>query len=244
LYLQGIKINFNKTTFMKKTIIFATAIALVVGIYSCSKSTVKDCEKNNTGSITIWNDGSFVPAGTYDFYRGNVKIASLAKGQQATVDNIPVGIFSMTVKNGTDTLYVDTYQPDTITQCGTLAYHTSEHYIPVSDSRLKKNIVPISNALGNLNKLNIYSFEYQAPKGYTGFLAHGQHVGFMAQELKEIYPAFVQLNSNGFYSVNYQEMIPLLAKGMQEQQSQIDELKKEVAEMKSLLKQQTTLANR
>lgn len=72
----------------------------------------------------------------------------------------------------------------------------------------------------------------------------GIHYGFMAQELKNVYPTFVQLNSNGYYTVNYQEMIPILAKGIQEQQAQIDDLKKEVSDLKSMLKQQQTFASK
>ena len=38
---------------------------------------------------------------------------------------------------------------------------------------------------------------------------------------EEVYPSFVQMGINGYYSVNYQELIPVLIKGMQEQQAQI-----------------------
>ncbi|HNY55138.1 MAG TPA: tail fiber domain-containing protein, partial [Chitinophagales bacterium] len=128
-----------------------------------------------------------------------------------------------------------------VKQCQELHYSTDK-FLPFSDKRLKKNIVSVNNVLANFDKLNVYSYEYQAPAGYTGFLPNGKHFGFMAQELKDVYPNFVQLNSNGYYSVNYQEMIPLLAKGMQEQQTQIEELKKEVAELKSLVKSQQSVA--
>ncbi len=38
--------------------------------------------------------------------------------------------------------------------------------------------------------------------------------------------------------MNYQEMIPILAKGMMEQQAQIDDLKKEIEVLKSAISQQ------
>ncbi|MBK9794078.1 MAG: tail fiber domain-containing protein [Sphingobacteriales bacterium] len=216
-----------------------TIIVLSLFIFSCGKKS--DCSSNNTGSVMIHNDGEFMPSGTADFYLGSTKIASVAKGAEVTVDNISVGPFIVTVKIGTDTIYIDEFLPDTVKQCQELHYSTDK-FLPFSDKRLKKNIVSVNNVLANFDKLNVYSYEYQAPAGYTGFLPNGKHFGFMAQELKVVYPNFVQLNSNGYYSVNYQEMIPLLAKGMQEQQTQIEELKKEVAELKSLVKSQQSVA--
>lgn len=225
---------------MKQLLSFTVIAVFSIFLFSCGKKS--DCSTNHTGSILIHNDGSFMPSGTADFYRGSTKLASVSKGSSATVDNVPAGEFIMTVKIGADTIYNDIYQKDTIVQCETLHYYTSEHYIPVSDKRLKKNILPLNNAIATIGKLNVYSFEYNAPKNYTGFLPAGTHYGFMAQELKDIYPTFVQMNSNGYYSVNYQEMIPVLAKGMQEQQSQMEELKKEVAELKLLVKLQQSVA--
>lgn len=213
-----------------------TIVVLSLFVLSCGKKS--DCSSNNTGSVMIHNDGEFMPSGTADFYLGSTKIASVAKGAEVTVDNISVGAFIVTVKIGADTIYIDEFLPDTVKQCQELHYSTDK-FLPVSDKRLKKNIKPVNDALESLGKLNIYTYEYNAPKNYTAFLPKGIHYGFMAQELKEIYPSFVHLNNDGYYSVNYQEMIPLLAKGIQEQQTQIDELKKEVAELKSLVKQQT-----
>lgn len=223
---------------MKKTIYLPLIFILSIFAFSCSKNKQADCEANHTGSIMIHNDGIFMPNVTADFYRGATKLASLTKGQMATVDNIPIGSFVMTVKSGSDTIYSFPSMPDTITQCATLHYYTSEKYIPVSDKRLKQNIVPVNNALSKILQLNVYSYQYKAPLNYTNYLPKGIHYGFMAQELKEVYPNFVQKNSDGYYSVNYQEMIPILAKGMMEQQAQIDDLKKEIEVLKSAISQQ------
>jgi len=220
---------------------FASILFLSAFVLSCGKKN--NCATAHTGSIMIHNDGSYMPDGTANFYNGSKLLASVAKGNTVTVDDIPIGQLIMTVKLGADTLYNDAFQPDTIVQCKTIHYYTSTHYLPVSDKRLKKNILPI-NALNDIGKLNIYSYEYQTIKNFSGFLPKGIHYGFMAQELKNVYPTFVQLNSNGYYTVNYQEMIPILAKGIQEQQAQIDDLKKEVSDLKSMLKQQQTFASK
>ncbi len=224
---------------MKKSFILLTTVILSLILFSCKKN---DCSKNNTGSIFINNDADIMP-GTADFYRGTIKLASLAKGGTAKVDNVPVGSFIMTVKMGADTIYDGSVDLETIEQCKTLNFNTSEKFVSMaSDKRLKKNILPIQNALSEIGKLKLYSYEYNAPENYSGYLPSGKHYGFIAQELKEIYPTFVQLNSNNYYSVNYQEMIPILVKGIQEQQAQIDELKKEMTDLKSLVKNQQSLS--
>ncbi len=214
--------------------VYFSMIAVAALQFSCTK---KSCEANNTGSIMIHNDGSFMPDGVADFYKGPTKLASVNKGETATVDGIIAGEFTLTIKVGADTVYQDL---DTIVQCE-VSHYSTERFIPVSDKRLKKNIQPISNALESITRLNLYSYEYNKSVSGT-FLPSGTHYGFMAQELKEVYPTFVQMNTNGYYSVNYQEMIPVLTKGMQEQQQQIEDLKKEVADLKSILKQQQAVA--
>ncbi|MBK9329213.1 MAG: tail fiber domain-containing protein [Sphingobacteriales bacterium] len=217
-----------------RKITYLSLIILPALLLSCSK---KSCESNNTGSIMIHNDGTNMPDGVADFYKGPTKLASVNKGETATVEGIFAGEFTLTVKQGADTIYQDV---DTIIQCE-VTHHTTSVYFPFSDKRLKKNIQPLTNVMEKISRLDLYSFEYNKSASKS-FLPSGMHYGFMAQELKEVYPTFVQLNSDGYYSVNYQEMIPVLTKGLQEQQQQIEALKKEMAELKSILKQQQPVA--
>jgi hypothetical protein len=53
--------------------------------------------------------------------------------------------------------------------------------------------------------------------------------GFLAQEIKEVYPEVVSLDSaTSYYSVNYVKLIPVLIEAIKEQQVQIEELKKQI----------------
>jgi hypothetical protein len=49
--------------------------------------------------------------------------------------------------------------------------------------------------------------------------------GLIAQEVQQVYPELVHQNANGYLGVDYQSLIPLLLKAIQEQQAQIDSLK-------------------
>ena len=105
----------------------------------------------------------------------------------------------------------------------------------LSDARLKKDIIPIKNALAGLNKLNAYNY-YWIDETKDKDL----QTGLLAQEVEQVYPQLVKKNNDGLLSVNYSGFIPLLIKGMQEQQQTIDDLKKEVDEMRQMIKNMAT----
>jgi hypothetical protein len=86
---------------------------------------------------------------------------------------------------------------------------------PPSDQRLKTNISPVSNTLGKLLLLNPVTYDYKSGLGNKPFF------GFIAQEIENIFPTVViKPNSlNGYYAINYDELIALTIKGIQEQQA-------------------------
>lgn len=93
----------------------------------------------------------------------------------------------------------------------------------------------MENVLDHLNRLDIYSYEYNKATDYQKYLSKGIHYGFMAQELEEVYPRFTKQDDNGYYSVNDHELIPNLTKGIQEQQAQIETLEKEIMALKEAI---------
>ena len=49
-----------------------------------------------------------------------------------------------------------------------------------------------------------------------------RHVGILAQELKEIYPQLIDVDDDGYYSIRYMELIPILIRSIQELKMQLD----------------------
>ncbi len=82
-----------------------------------------------------------------------------------------------------------------------------------SDKRLKKDITELSNVLQTLLKLEGYKYRYNGIKA-TDTLS--THIGVIAQELQQVYPELVKTGDDGYLSVNYMEMIPLLLEGIKE----------------------------
>jgi hypothetical protein len=70
-----------------------------------------------------------------------------------------------------------------------------------SDARLKKNIQPLSGALGTLLRLQGVTFEYIDPHA-IGELP-GRRTGMIAQEVEEVLPDWVDEGANGFKRITY-----------------------------------------
>lgn len=90
----------------------------------------------------------------------------------------------------------------------------------LSDKRTKKNIRPF-NALNVIRKLRPARYEYKSKYG------GGSHIGFIADEVEQVYPAAVAKNSQGLRMINVLAMNALNVKALQDQQRQIDKLRKQ-----------------
>lgn len=115
-----------------------------------------------------------------------------------------------------------------------------------SDRKLKKDIQPITGALNVINQMKPSSYEFRVGEYGTMNLPKGRHYGVIAQDLQQVMPQLVipqkymppTREEKGFeyLSVNYGEMIPLLIKGIQEQQQIIEQLKARVAQLEKTQK--------
>ncbi|CAN5512229.1 hypothetical protein BH23BAC4_BH23BAC4_12860 [soil metagenome] len=94
-----------------------------------------------------------------------------------------------------------------------------------SDSRLKENIVDLEGGLESV--LGLRTVRYQFREGANR--PEGEHIGLIAQEVYELLPELVHEDSEGFLSVAYQNLAPVLAAAMQEQQAEIERLRAELA---------------
>lgn len=102
-----------------------------------------------------------------------------------------------------------------------------------SDLSLKKNIVPLYDALPLIKKLRPVTFDYNRDRSGTEDInlrneltANDKNrLGFIAQEVQQILPQSVTTKTiDSTLSIRMLDFIPLLVKGMQEQQAQIDSL--------------------
>lgn len=100
-----------------------------------------------------------------------------------------------------------------------------------SDKRFKSEIETLENSLEKVMRLNAVSYKFKIDEFTDYNLASGTHMGYIAQELEKIYPSTVYNNENGFKSVAYLELIPVLTGAIQEQQMQIEALQNQVEQL-------------
>jgi hypothetical protein len=104
-----------------------------------------------------------------------------------------------------------------------------------SDMRFKKNITTITDPLERLLKIRGTEFEFRSNEFADFAFAQGTQLGFIAQELENVFPELVSTESDGYKSVNYNGMIPVLLEAVKEQHKIIDGVKAENNELKARL---------
>ena len=115
-----------------------------------------------------------------------------------------------------------------------------------SDLRFKKNVTPFSTVLENFSKLRPVNYFWRADEFSDQHWGTRQSFGLIAQEVEKLFPELVTLDEKGYRAVNYSKL-PLytiqavkelkaendaLQQRLEQQQSQIDELRKVVASIK------------
>ncbi len=111
-------------------------------------------------------------------------------------------------------------------------------YSTLSDSRLKKDITTVKGVLADVLKLapQRYRYTFQNEKSDRYVL------GFFAEEVKEYFPELVfggEKDDAGedYYSLDYSAFSVIAIKAIQEQQVEIEDLRKEIVELKKVMKQ-------
>ena len=132
------------------------------------------------------------------------------------------------------------YGPVKVT--GTL---TANQVVTLSDYRVKENIQSLSNSsLDNIMSMNVVEYNYDADllmpiddsdtasiatrnlqlSAEKSRIASEKHYGLIAQELQQLYPDLVKESQDGYLTINYLEMVPLLIRSVQELKAEINTL--------------------
>lgn len=109
-------------------------------------------------------------------------------------------------------------------------YVEGSEFITHSDARMKKDLKAVTKDFASniLKKLKPYKFKYDN----KNIAEDIDHFGLLAQDVQAALgkdsKSFVFETEKGFLGVDYTAFIPLLIKGYQEQQKEIEELRKEI----------------
>ncbi|WP_326982899.1 tail fiber domain-containing protein [Chryseobacterium sp. MYb264] len=98
-----------------------------------------------------------------------------------------------------------------------------------SDIRFKAGIKNLSYGINDVMKIRPVSYYLKDNMDFH------PHIGFIAQEMEKIIPEIVSTDKDsvGYKAIDYSKLVPVLVKGMQDQQKTIEALTKRVEELES-----------
>jgi uncharacterized protein YjbI with pentapeptide repeats len=106
-------------------------------------------------------------------------------------------------------------------------------YVDVSDKRLKTKVKNISSEgmLESLTKLQ--AIQYELINGSENESNGEKEIGFIAQDVHEVFPDLVSTRSDGYLGLQYSRFVPLIVEGLKDMQAQIEELQNENQHLKA-----------
>ena len=108
----------------------------------------------------------------------------------------------------------------------------AQEFVQQSSRTLKDNVIPIEDALDRIARLDGVYFDWKdSAKDSDG------NVGFIAEDVAKVLPEAVAMEAHGAspHGVKYGNIVALAVEGIKDQQSQIDALRQENAELRQTL---------
>lgn len=97
-----------------------------------------------------------------------------------------------------------------------------------SDARFKTDVRPIGDALATIEHLNGIRYYWKTSEHPERNFSTGEQVGVLAQEVKEVLPEAVTLQSDGYFTVDYTRLTPVLLEAVKELKKQNEQLTRRI----------------
>ncbi len=214
---------------------YTMATGPIISIYGFADGTYTtvNCPINTV--VGVFGRAYMTNTNASKFSAGVMGIANVHNGVgvYGGVDPSPYGTFNLpTVSNGTYAGYFAGNVKVTHTLTATTVTETS-------DLRLKDNICDLNQtAVNNIKMLRPVEYKFksdttQYPYHDNAYEMKVSHFGLIAQELQAIFPNLVYEDGNGYLSINYTELIPILIKSVQELSTEVEVLKAQVNKLQT-----------
>ena len=213
-----------------------------VGLYTTAANLYLSANGPSTSQFVLLNDGSVgigTTPGAKLHVAGNMKIdgtntlefgAGIA-GKEVSAGKIGYRTFSTDaldiVGAGTGSNRVIRFYAEN--GAGFNGAVNAQSFNTNSDARFKTHVRPIGAALASVLALRGVRYDWNALGIRRGGKAGAGQVGLIAQELEKVYPELVFTDADGYKSVNYAQLAPVLIEALKEQQQQIEALKARAA---------------
>jgi len=108
------------------------------------------------------------------------------------------------------------------------AVYATNGTIQTSDARYKTNIETIDNPLEKITRINGVRYTWNSDEYPEMNFDDAVHLGVLAQEVEEVLPELVYTDENGYKSVSYEKLAPVLIEAVKEQQGEIESQQGEI----------------
>lgn len=154
--------------------------------------------QNGTGVLGVLGNpnGVYIDGRYAGYFQGNVKVTGTING---------------TLISNSDIRYKSNVREFSKTDDNVLS--KIDELIPVSYNYKHVDFEPVNDT----TKITDKPLEYSV-------LAQKEHYGFVAQDLQKVYPELVYEDSNGYLSINYTELIPILVQSIKELNEKVKDL--------------------
>lgn len=214
--------GFNSTAFGRKITVsnsYSFGVSLADASYTVSEAQTAAFMGGYVG-VNIVNPGST--------YNSALTVVGNGYSYGSVVTSTGVATMIRAGDNASGTLA--TFQRADGTTVGSITHDGSNTaYNTSSDERLKHDITDTSLGLDTVLKLQVHDFVYNNDSSNTVV------TGFIAQELQKLFPEAVSVMdpTTGYLGVDYGKLSPLLAKGIQDLNTKVDNLQNQVDQLKS-----------
>jgi len=182
-----------------------------------------------------WQDGSNTDLRIYrDIDIGNWALLRSEMGNGIAIIGQP-DVVVLAVSRTNNNVGIGTTSPAYKLHVVGAVYATGQVYCNgaalCSDQRWKTNIKPIQNALDNVLKMQGVTYYWKVDEYPDKHFPEGEQIGFIAQEIEKSYPQVVLTDKDGYKSVDYSKLTPVLVEAIKEQQKIIEELQKVIQQL-------------
>lgn len=205
-----------------------------VGIGTTAPNTALDVNGHMTvRSGTIQNGGSAIAGisdlGLYSLISGNwLRLVTNGAPIQFFTDSTQ-GVSPSPVANSI-AMTINTGNSPRLDVFGTVRANGS---VLTSDIRFKSNIAPVSDALDTILNLRGVTFDWRRDGGLANRFPEGRQIGFIAQEVEKVLPDVVSTDADGYKSVAYQNIVPVLVEAVKTLKADNDSKTAQIAALKA-----------
>jgi hypothetical protein len=196
-------------------------------------ATAHAVQIDNSNPAMGWSTIGFAHTGTEAGYIGTVGTNQISMIANAglyvnTGYGGPISLWTnsgerLTITGTTGNVGINTKTPTSRLYVNGTSGGTS-NWTGASDRRFKTNIATLTGALEKVLRLRGVSFDWRTAEFPNRDFSAGQQVGLIAQEVEEVLPEVVQTDAEGYKSVSYASLAPVLIEATKAQQARIEAL--------------------